>query len=356
MRRLTRVSVGAVLVTFGLASIGPFATAIHAHHDAGAFLFEWSAAQGNLPQLASPAGVAADSGGSVYVADTGNTRIVKLTYDGSSIAPAPWDGTGLPGGFGTLRTVTAGPGGFVYGTDSAKNRVVKFTSDGAFIGEWDGGGALSGPWAVAVSPKGEAYITDSLNDRILRFDSSMSDPGFVVVGGGAGLFRPRGIAIGHSGILVVADSGNNRIVSIEPSGSVTSWGGPGSGDGQFNTPEGMAVDPLGNVYVADSGNARIQKLGANGDFIDRWGSSGSGDGQFFNVQGVAIGSGNVVYAADTGNNRIQAFDSAERFPATRLPALSGPGMALMAGLLLLAAFWGFGRHSRSGSGRRALAG
>src|SRR3972149_648556 len=91
------------------------------------------------------------------------------------------------------------------------------------------------------------------------------------------------------------------------------WGGPGSGDGQFNWPLGVAVDATGNVYVADGNNFRIQKFSSAGVFLAQWGSFGSGDGQFSNPTDVAIDATGNVYVAD-GYNQItidQAFDDAD---------------------------------------------
>jgi len=89
------------------------------------------------------------------------------------------------------------------------------------------------------------------------------------------------------------------------------WGGPGSGDGQFNWPLGVAVDATGNVYVADGNNFRIQKFSSAGVFLAQWGSFGSGDGQFSNPTDVAIDATGNVYVADTFNQRIQKFGPVE---------------------------------------------
>jgi DNA-binding beta-propeller fold protein YncE len=89
----------------------------------------------------------------------------------------------------------------------------------------------------------------------------------------------------------------------------TMWGGPGSGDGQFQAPAAVAVDRAGNIYVADTNNNRIQKFDANGTFLTKWGSEGSADGQFQGPSGIAADSSGNVYVADTFNSRIQKFDA-----------------------------------------------
>lgn len=88
---------------------------------------------------------------------------------------------------------------------------------------------------------------------------------------------------------------------------VSGWGGSGSGNGQFNSPEWVAVDPSGNVFVADRGNHRIQKFDASGNYLGKWGTNGSGPGQFQNIEGVAVGPGGEVYVSDGGNDRVQKF-------------------------------------------------
>ena len=67
-----------------------------------------------------------------------------------------------------------------------------------------------------------------------------------------------------------------------------SWGGSGTGNGQFSAPEGIAIDAADNIYVADTGNHRIQKFNTSGTFVTKWGTNGTGDGQFDTPWGVSI--------------------------------------------------------------------
>jgi hypothetical protein len=122
--------------------------------------------------------------------------------------------------------------------------------------------------------------------------------------------------------------------TLSPCALLTSWGGAGSGNGQFSQfsyspfggPAGVATDGSGNVYVADPGNSRIQKFDARGRFLTAWGSSGSGNGQFFfsgpaYEPSVATDGSGDVYVADPGNSRIQKFDASGTF----LTAWGSPG-------------------------------
>jgi hypothetical protein len=97
---------------------------------------------------------------------------------------------------------------------------------------------------------------------------------------------------------------------------LTTWGGMGSADGQFDFPVGVATDGTGNVFVADSANFRIQKFTNTGAFLTQWGSAGTGDGQFNGINGpwgIAVDGNGNVFVADTDNNRVEKFTNTGTF-------------------------------------------
>jgi tripartite motif-containing protein 71 len=165
---------------------------------------------------------------------------------------------------------------------------------------------------------------------------------------------PAGIAVDRQANVYVA--GADKIQKFTANGDLlTTWGGPGAGDGQFNDPRGIAIDPHGNVYVADYLNGRIQVFTADGAFIDAWeiegngapfdldidpqgdvyvadlsndaiqkyaangkligaiGGPGVGDGEFDQPTGIAVDQGGNFYVADRANDRVQKFTSAGTF-------------------------------------------
>jgi sugar lactone lactonase YvrE len=204
--------------------------------------------------------------------------------------------------------------GYVYVADSGNDRIQKYSKTGTFVDMWGSHGSAAGyfdfPSGVAVDNAGNVYVADSLNNRVQKFSASgvlVAAWGFFGYGE-VQFSNPNGIAVDGSGNLYVADTGNNRIQKITSNGEfIDKWGTYGVGDGQFYWPYGVAVDDSGNVYVADSENNRIQKFASSGTFLTKWGSTGSGDGTFNSPRGITVdGSGNV-YIADTGNNRIQKF-------------------------------------------------
>ena len=103
-------------------------------------------------------------------------------------------------------------------------------------------------------------------------------------------------------------SGNNRVDKYDASGNaLASWGTPGCGDGESDTPTSVGVDVSGNVYVTDMNNHRVQKFTSGGAFIAKWGGHGSGDGQFAWPIGIAVDGSLNVYVCDTFNSRVQKF-------------------------------------------------
>jgi len=153
------------------------------------------------------------------------------------------------------------------------------------------------------------------------------------VGTGDGQFQyPLGIAVDTAGNVYVGNRaphegpGLDRIQKFTSNGSfLTGWGSTGSGDGQFQSPSGVAVDATGSVYVADTHNQRIQKFDSSGTFLTKWGSFGTGDGQFAFPSKVAVDALGNVYVADFHNSRIEKFDSSGTFLTKWGSEGSGPG-------------------------------
>ncbi|MCL2769343.1 MAG: hypothetical protein FWD42_04450 [Solirubrobacterales bacterium] len=177
-----------------------------------------------LGTFAKPSGVAVDSGGDVYVADTGNDRVQKLSRGGRVLGV--W-GQGDPGGGAT------------------------------------GGGdpSLSAPSAVALGPGGRVYVVDAGHRRVVELGANGGvRAAFGGAGGARGRFlAPAGIAVDSEGDVFVSDSQADRIQEFDPGGRLLeAWGAPGGALGQLSDPTGMAVDCAGDLLVADTGNNRVQ--------------------------------------------------------------------------------------------------
>jgi streptogramin lyase len=220
------------------------------------------------------------------------------------------------GEFDTPRGIAVDSDGNIYVADTNNDRIQKFDSDGNFITKWgsygSGDSEFNEPWGVAVDSDGNVYVADKSNHRIQKFDSSGNHLAtWGSYGSGNGEFnRPRGVAVDSDGNIYVADTNNYRIQKLDSNGGfITKWGTFGFGDAQFWFTGDVAVDSGGNVYVADSWNDRIQKFDSSGNHLATWGSYGSGNGEFYDPWGVAVDSDGNVYVADSSNDRIQKFDS-----------------------------------------------
>jgi uncharacterized protein (TIGR03437 family) len=302
-------------------------------------------------QLNQPHGVAIDSAGNLYIADTGNQCIRKVsngvitTVAGSQAAGEGFSGDGgaatnaqlfLPQG------VAVDSAGNLYIADTTNNRIRKvangvittFAGGGSSFG--DNGPATSAqliaPHGIAVDSAGSLYIADTDNERIRKVANgvitTVAGTGSAVFNGdnipaaNANLYLPQGVFVDTAGNIYIADTNDNRIRKVA-AGVITTVAGNGtagySGDNgtstsaEVNLPQSVAVDSAGNVYIADTGNSRIRKV-ATGTIstVAGNGTAGfSGDNgpatsaQFNQPEGVAVDTNGNVYVADTGNNRIR---------------------------------------------------
>ncbi|MGH2965921.1 MAG: 6-bladed beta-propeller [Solirubrobacterales bacterium] len=283
-------------------------------------------------QFDSPQGVATVPG-TVYVADTYNSRIQAFDPSGSFLFTWGFgvqDGLfkreycttscqkGIPGQqYGQIHTPTgiAAARGYVYVADFQTSRIERFTSNGKGpVVSWGafgpGNTQFKNPAAVAADSTGHVYVADTGNNRIKKFTSNGA---FLAkwsnAGSAAGQVQfPWGIASDNAGNVYVADTYNNRVEKFSANGKfLAKWGNRGTGNGQFSQPFGIATDGAGNVYVADTFNDRIQKFSPKGVFLGKWGKLGSGKGQFRAPQDIAVDGQGHVYVADSGNDRIVKY-------------------------------------------------
>jgi sugar lactone lactonase YvrE len=252
--------------------------------------------------LANPSGIAFDADGNLYIADRGNNRIRKVTPAGiiTTVAGNGTQGFSGDGGIATAAELNSPFGvkvdaqGNLYIADTFNNRIRKVTRagfistvaggvTGGFGG--DGGAAtsalLSAPFGVDVDPGGTLYIADTFNNRIRRVSpegiittlAGIGTQGFSGDGGpatSAELYDPSSVEIDVSGNILLTDTLNNRVRMITPEGVITTIAGVEesgySGDGgpatsaKLNGPVGIASHLLGSLHIADTGNNRIRKV------------------------------------------------------------------------------------------------
>lgn len=137
------------------------------------------------------------------------------------------------------------------------------------------------------------------------------------------------VAEDTAGNLYVSEFGNenqDRIRKLTPDGEhIKSWGGHGTGPGEFSRPRGLAISPQLEIYVADANNHRIQVFTLEGNYLRTIGTHGSGPGELQYPYDVALGAKGDVYVAEWGQHRIQKFASSGKSLGTWGHAGREPG-------------------------------
>lgn len=312
--------------------------------------------------------VAVDSTGNVYIADFFNHRIRRLTpptiptWTMSTVAGSGTAGLSGDNASATSAAMNAPAGvavdltGNVYLADTVNGRIRKISAATGVITTVAGGGAccalgdggmataayLSSPTGVALDTTGNIYVADDGNARIRKVTVATGIITTVAGSGTAGytgdgsaatsaqLNHPKSVAVDTSGNLYIADTSNNRVRKVTAAtGIITTLAGDGtagfSGDGaaasaaQLSAPKGVAVDATGDVYIADTDNHRIRKvIAATGIITTAAGNGTGGRGpepidatstNLFFPAGVSVDTGGHFYIADTSSHRIRKVDA-----------------------------------------------
>jgi len=310
---------------------------------------------GATAQFNSPAALTADAAGNLYVADTFNNTIRKVTAAGFVTTLAGTAGVfGTQNGpaasalFGRCYGITIDPTGNLFVIDVGSQGVRKITpqlivstvAGSGVAGYADGTGSaaqFSNPWGVAVDAAGNVYVGDYVNSTIRKitpatlvstFAGTAPHPGAADGTAAAAWFAgPSSAAADTAANTYVADTLNHTIRKITWDGVVTTLAGTAGTSGaangagaaaRFNRPTGIVIDALGNAYVTDAGNNMIRKItpsGAVTTLAGAAGMTGSTDGPgnlalFNDPTGIAIDTTGNLYVTDTGNNTVRSMSAA----------------------------------------------
>lgn len=278
----------------------------------------------NTRPLAQPAALALDPDGNLYIADTGNHRVLKCDPQGRLLREV--------GGFGFDQEqfdrpvdVWAGNGLDVIVADYNNHRLQRFDRDLNFIASYSSAEAqeqslqFSYPAAVALSPQGELFVADHEFKRLLRFDvfgkpkASFGDFNW----GEGGLLRPAKILISGAGEIFVSDSVRHAIMTYDAFGNFVG----ALGAGLLDRPCGLA-EWRGFIWVADRGHQRIVSFRRSGELVFEFGRPDSAAPSLRAPVALALrstspsgGSPNAfgrAFVLDAGGNSVLVFELTQK--------------------------------------------
>jgi tripartite motif-containing protein 71 len=291
--------------------------------------FRFGAGGGNS---AAAGGGLAVSGNTVYVADTGNDRILRFTLDGGHGAEIV-----APGQLANPRGLAV-RGTRLLVADDQHHRLVVYDTGGHLLrvvgSSGSGPGQLNFPYGVAVDRAGRVFVADDLNHRVVRFSSAPKYPykarwGSYGTGPGQ-LAYPRGLAVDAQGLVYVANTGDDRIDVFDRGGRLLrSFGASGRAAGQYDEPLGVGADASGVRAVADAVNGRLELLNPDGSLASVWGSPAPGPTILPRPVAVAFDAAGNAYVLDGRRSRIVVFSRATGLPIRYIGSPgSGPGQLL----------------------------
>ena len=345
-------------------------------------------------QLNSPQGLAIDSAGDVFIADYSNNVVREVVKATGEIITVAGDGTAGSNGDGGLANSAElnGPRGlavdsagdlFIADTNNNKIReVVKATGDimtyagtGSAGSGGDGGlainAALNSPRGIAIDFAGDLFIADNLNNKIREVVAATGDIITVAGNGAAGyggdgglaihatLDEPNGVAVDPAGDLFIVDDASNVVREVfSASGEIITVAGDGtagySGDGEpaaeakLNAPVGVALDAAGDLFIADGGNNVVREvIAATGEIITVAGDGTAGyngdnipatAAELDGPNRVSVDSAGDLYISDNNNQRIR-----EVTPAVTVDVSASTALPTLTALVASTASAGFGQ-------------
>ncbi len=263
--------------------------------------------------LGTPYGLAVDSKGLLYVADT---KVGAVFIFNPESKDTGFIKHGVDAKFGRIFGLVIDDGDRLFVSDGQFNHVLVFSPEHKLQGQF-GEGVMSDPAGLAIDEENRfLYVANTGTDQILVYDAdtfkllrkigtagkarTLTDPGDFAA--------PTNVAVDKDGNLFVADTLNDRVEVFDADGVfVRTFGKNGDGPGDFTRPKGIAIDCDGHVWVADANMNRLQVFTPEGDLRLMVGGFGWLPGQFQALAGLTIDKQNRVFTSEQYLGRVQMF-------------------------------------------------
>jgi sugar lactone lactonase YvrE len=282
-------------------------------------------------EFMQPGGVAVDSSGDLWVADTGNDRVEEFNGQGEYLRQfgSPGSGNGQLSEPSALAFTAEGD---LWVADTGNDRVEEFSPSGEYITQIDPQesepGELQEPEGIAVDRDGDIWVSDTYKGTLVEFNAQ--DQYVRTVGsegsGSGQLGEPEGIVVDSQGHVWVADWSNDRVEEFSEQGVyLQELGAEGAGPGQLKHPFGVAVGLNGDVWVGDVGNDRVEEFGDQGEYVGQFGAPGSAPGQIelFYPMGLALLPSGELWLTDTANSRLERFNGRGEYLGDHCASIPG---------------------------------
>ena len=264
-------------------------------------------------QLLTPYGVAVDSKGRLYVADTKVGAVFVFNTENDDLELIKH---GTHARFGEIFGLAIDDNDDLFVSDGQLHHVLVFNAKHELQTSF-GDDDMQDPNGIAIDKENRfLYVADTGLDQVLVYDAdshrllrrigttgknhTLTDPG--------NFSKPTNVAVDNDGNLYVSDTWNDRIEVFDADGVfIRTWGKNGDGPGEFARPKGIAIDCDGHVWVADAMLNRIQVFTSDGRYLLGMGGFGILPGQFQALTGLTIDKQNRVFTSEQMLGRVQMY-------------------------------------------------